>query len=118
MGERLPRRLVSASLFLLQVVALPVLRLVPNIAGVFCFVVLFGAGFGAITPARAALIADCYGSEYYASINSVASLFVTGARAIAPVGAGVISDLFGAYPPVFWVLAGFSVVATGVILLM
>src|SRR5262249_9534251 len=45
LGERLPRRLVSALLFLLQAVALPVLLLVPNIFGVFCFVALFGAGF-------------------------------------------------------------------------
>jgi MFS family permease len=117
LGERLPRRLVSALLFLLQAVALPVLLLVPNTFGVFCFIALFGAGFGAITPARAALIADYYGSEHYASISSVSALFVTGARAIAPVGAGMIYDLLGTYPRVFWVLTGLSVVATGVILL-
>jgi MFS family permease len=118
LGERLPRRLVTASLFLLQAIALPVLLLVPNIVGLFCFVALFGAGFGAITPARAVLIADHYGSAHYASINSVSGLLVTGARAIAPVGAGIIFDLLGAYPPVFWVLAGLSVVATGAILLV
>jgi MFS family permease len=117
LGEHLPRRLVSATLFLLQAVALPVLLLVPNIVGVFCFVALFGAGFGAITPARAALIADYYGSTHYARINSVSGLFVTGARAIAPVGAGIMYDLLGTYPPVFWILVGISIAATGAILL-
>ena len=118
LGERLPRHLVTAMLFLLQGAALPVLLLMPGIAGVFCFVVLFGAGFGAITPARAALVADHYGSAYYARINSVLGLFVTGARGIAPVGAGIMYDLLGTYPPIFWVLAGLSVVAAGAILLI
>ncbi len=118
LGERLSRHLVIALLFLLQAAALPVLLLVQGTVGVFCFVVLFGASFGAITPARAALVADHYGSTHYARINSVLGLFSTGARAIAPVGVGIIYDLLGAYPPIFWVLAGLSVLAAGAILLV
>src|SRR5579884_1354105 len=118
LGEHLPRRLVAALLFLLQAVALPLLLLVPTVVGVFCFVAFFGAGFGAITPARAALIADHYGSEYYARINSVVGLFVTGARAVAPVAAGMMYDLLRTYPPIFWVLTGLSGLAGGVILLV
>jgi MFS family permease len=98
LGEHLPRRLVAALLFLLQATALLVLLLVPNTVGVLGFVVLFGAGFGAITPARAALVADHYGSAHYAKISSVLGLFVTGARAIAPVGAGIMYDLLGSCP--------------------
>jgi MFS family permease len=118
LGERFSRRLVVAFLFLLQAAALPVLLLVPNHIGVLSFVVLFGAGFGAITPARAALVADHYGSTHYARINSVLGLFVTGARAVAPVGAGILYDLLGTYPPIFWVLAGLSALAAGAILLI
>lgn len=118
LGEHLPRRLVAALLFLLQAVALPILLLVPDVVGVFCFIALFGVGFGAITPARAALIADHYGSEYYARINSVGGLFVMGARAVAPVGAGILYDLLGTYPPIFWALTGLSVLAVGAILLV
>ena len=118
LGERLSRRLVIALLFLLQAAALPVLLLVQSVVGVFCFVVLFGAGFGAITPARAALVADHYGSTHYASINSVLGLFITGARAIAPVGVGIMYDLLGAYSPIFWALAAISVLAAGAILLV
>jgi MFS family permease len=118
LGEHLPRRLVAALLFLLQAVALPVLLLMPNMVGVFSFVVLFGAGFGAVTPARAALIADHYGPGHYARINSVLGLFVTGARAIAPVSAGIMYDLLGSYLPIFWVLAGLSALAGGAILLV
>lgn len=118
LGERLSRHQVTAILFLLQAVALLVLLLVSNSVGVFCFVVLFGAGFGAITPARAALVADHYGSTHYARINSVLGLFITGARAIAPVGAGIMYDLLGTYSPIFWILAGVSVLAAGAILLV
>lgn len=118
LGERFSRRFVTALLFLLQAVALPVLLLIPNVVGVCGFVVLFGAGFGAITPARAALVADHYGSTHYAKINSVLGLFVTGARAIAPAGAGILHDALGSYPPIFWMLTGFSVLAAGAILLV
>ncbi|HEX8035582.1 MAG TPA: MFS transporter, partial [Ktedonobacterales bacterium] len=118
LGEFIPRRLVTAMLFLLQAVALPALLLIPGVAGVLCFVALFGAGFGAVTPARAALVADHYGSTYYARINSVLGLFVTGARAVAPVGAGIMYDLLGSYPPILWALGGISLLAAGTILLV
>lgn len=116
--ERYSRRLVIALLFLLQTISLPVLLLLPGLVGVFAFVALFGASFGAITPARAALVADHYGSTHYARINSVLGLFVTGSRAIAPVGAGILYDLLGTYPPIFWLLAGISLLAVGAILLV
>jgi len=118
LGERISRRLVTALLFLLQASALLALLLIPGIIGVGCFVVLFGAGFGAITPARAALVADRYGSVSYARISSVLGLFVTGARALAPVGAGIMYDLLGTYLPIFWILTGVSVLAVGAILLV
>ncbi|MBO0779488.1 MAG: MFS transporter [Ktedonobacteraceae bacterium] len=118
LGERLSRHLVIAILFLLQVVSLVAILLVPTVVGVLCFVVLFGAGFGAIAPARAAVVADHYGSTHYARINSVLGLFITGARAIAPGGAGIMYDFLGTYPPIFWALAGSSILATGAILLV
>lgn len=118
LGERVSRRLVTALLFVLQAISLPVLLLAPGVGGVFGFVALFGASFGAITPARAALVADHYGSKHYAKINSVLGLFITGARAIAPVGAGLFYDLLGGYSLIFWALAGLSALAAGAILLV
>lgn len=117
LGERVARHRVVALLFALQASALLALLLLPGLAGVFCFVVLFGAGFGAITPARAALIADRYGSSYYARISSVLGLFVTGARALAPVAAGLLYDHLKTYPPIFWLLLVISLLASGIILL-
>jgi MFS family permease len=118
LGERFSRRLVTALLFVLQALSLPILLLLPGVPGVFGFVALFGASFGAITPARAALVADHYGSKHYAKINSMLGLFITGARAIAPVGAGIFYDLLGSYSLIFWALAGLSALAAAAILLV
>jgi MFS family permease len=111
LGDLLPRSLVAALLFLLQAAALAALLLVPGRAGVFAFVLLFGAGFGAITPARAALVADFYGAAHYGSISGLLSLFVTGARALGPVLAGAGYDLGGSYAPVLWTLLVVSALA-------
>jgi MFS family permease len=75
---------------------------------VFGFVALFGAGFGAITPARAALIAEYYGPASYGSINGVLALFLTFAGALAPLGAAWGHDLMGGYEPVLWILVATS----------
>jgi MFS family permease len=59
-------------------------------AAVWLFVALFGAGFGAITPARAALIAELYGPAHYGRISGVLALVLAIARASAPVGASLV----------------------------
>src|SRR5690606_20392378 len=52
LGGRWPRGAVTASIFGLSAVALAVLLTTRSAPGVWVFVALFGAGFGAITPAR------------------------------------------------------------------
>jgi MFS family permease len=117
LGDRVPRGLVTAFIFLLQTLSLLVLLLAGSTAGVIAFVVLFGAGFGAVTPARAALVAEYYGPRHYGRISGVLSLLLTGARAAAPVGAAVVYDLVGAYTVVLWTLVVVSAVSVGAILL-
>jgi cyanate permease len=117
LGDRVPRSIVAAGIFGLQTVALIVLLLVPATAGVAAFVVLFGAGFGAVTPARAALVAEYYGPAHYGSITGMLALFLTGARAAAPVGAGLIYDLAGGYAIVLWGLVAFSAISVVAVLL-
>jgi MFS family permease len=116
LGGRIPRRFVAAGIFLFQTVGLIVLVTVQSTAGVIIFVVLFGIGFGAITPARAALVAEMYGPREYGTISGILALFVTGARAIAPVSVGLLYTFFGRYEPVFWMLIALSTLATGAIL--
>ena len=112
LGGRIPRHYVTALIFSLQVAALLALILVPGKTGVFLFVVLFGAGFGAITPARAALVADLFGTANYGTISGVLAFYITIARGIAPVAAGVLLGLAGSYTPVLWTTVAVSAVAT------
>ena len=111
LGSRVPRQWVAALIFVLQTAGLLVLAEVDSTVGVIIFVVLFGAGFGAITPARAALVADLYGPTHYGSINGVLAMCVTGARAVAPVGAGLLVTWLDSYQPLLWGLIVLSALA-------
>ena len=116
LGDRFPRQQVTACLFLVQTLALFVLLLAHGVVGVYAFVVLFGMGFGAMTPARAALVADLYGPTHYGQINGVLALFVTASRALAPVSTGTLYDWAGHYDPALWGLLVASAVATVAVL--
>jgi MFS family permease len=104
LAEHLPRRFLTAFIFLLQSLSLVALLLIPNIAGVFIFMGLFGAGFGAVTPLRAGLTAELYGATYYGRIASIMGLFITAARGLGPVGAGLVFDFLGNYTLLLWLL--------------
>lgn len=116
LGGRIPRRYVTAAIFLCQAVALIVLVSIRSALGVAVFVALFGIGFGAIIPAQGAMIAEMYGAKHYGSISGVLAFFVTGASALAPVGAGILYTFFGRYEPVFWILIVLSALGMGAIL--
>ena len=90
LGSRWARPMVTASIFGLQAVACAVLLASRQTAAVWLFVALFGAGFGAITPARAALVAELYGPVHYGRISGVLALVLALARAAAPVGASLV----------------------------
>ncbi|MEO8715879.1 MAG: MFS transporter, partial [Acetobacteraceae bacterium] len=118
LGGKIPRRYVTASIFLLQALALVALVTLHSTLAVVIFVILFGTGFGAITPARASLVAELYGRKEYGTISGTMMLFVTGARSLAPVSAGILYTAFGRYEPVFWILVAISLLAVGAVLLI
>jgi MFS family permease len=105
LGERYPRRLVTAGLMALQIGALAVLALTPTTVGVLVYVALFGAGSGTMTIMRAALLAERYGPANYGSISGAQSAILTGARTLAPLAAGMLAAVSG-YPALLWALAG------------
>ncbi|MDQ4099013.1 MAG: MFS transporter, partial [Chloroflexota bacterium] len=116
LGGVVPRQVVTALIFALEAAAIVVLIGADTWAEVMLFVILFGAGFGAITPARAALVADMYGATAYGTISGVLGAFITGARALAPVGASVLVAWWGSYTPVLWFLAALATVAALLVL--
>jgi predicted MFS family arabinose efflux permease len=111
LGDWLPRGGITAGLFAIQALALVVLLVVPGTVGISVFVVLFGAVFGAITPARAALLAEYYGSAHFGSINGVLGFALYSARGVAPVSAGIVTQLTGSYQTAFGGLAVLAALA-------
>jgi cyanate permease len=101
---RVSLRSLSVVVLAIQPVALMVLLLVPEIAGVIAFIVLFGAAKGCLTLVRPAFVADLYGPAHYASIAGVLAFAVTLAQATAPLGAGASYDAIGRYDPILWAL--------------
>ena len=112
LGGRWPRAAVTASIFALQALACLILLWSRATLVVWMFVILFGAGFGAITPARAALVAERYGSAHYGRIAGALAVAVSLARAGAPVGASWLYALGGGrthgYDAVIGILAVLS----------
>jgi predicted MFS family arabinose efflux permease len=90
LGDRWPRGAVTASIFALQAAAVVVLLTSRGTVGVWTFVALFGAGFGAITPARAALVGELVEPSAYGRVSGTLALIISLARAGAPVGASVL----------------------------
>ncbi|CAN5837061.1 MFS transporter [soil metagenome] len=111
LGDFLPRYMVPALIFLTQAVGLLVLASSESRAGIWIFVLLFGIGFGAITPARASLVADLYGVAAFASISGVLALIVTLSRAGGPIGASLIDSLSDGDRLLLLVLAAMSAAA-------
>jgi len=118
LGGRVPRRFVAGGIFVMQALGIVALVLTGTTTGVVAFVILFGIGFGAITPARAALVAELYGRANYGAISGMLAFFVTGARALAPVSIGLLYGFFGRYEPVFWIVIVVALLATGAIVLV
>jgi MFS family permease len=90
LGSRWPRSVVTAAIFVLSGLGCFVLLAVHDTLAVWAFVALFGAGFGAISPARAALLAEHYGHAHYGRIAGVQALVVAFTKSVAPVGMSLV----------------------------
>jgi sugar phosphate permease len=116
LGGMLPRHVVTALIFGLEAAAIAVLAVADTRAEVIAFVVLFGSGFGAITPARAALVADVYGSRSFGTIAGVLAMLVTTARGAGPILASVLIGWWGGPTGMLWVMTSFCIVGAVAIL--
>jgi MFS family permease len=98
LGGRWSRAGVTASIFGLSSLAFFTLMASHAALAVWVFVALFGAGFGAITPARAALVAEQFGAASFAEISGVLALVLSLMRAVGPVGASFVYESTHALP--------------------
>ncbi|MFN8635174.1 MAG: MFS transporter [Chloroflexota bacterium] len=118
LGDRVSLRWLTAIVMAMQPVSLVLLLVIPGAAGLWVFIVVFGASRGIMSLLRPLFVADLYGRERFASISGALAAFVTAATAVAPLGAGLVYDLMRSYDPLFWSFVLLSAVAAGVVLLV
>jgi sugar phosphate permease len=117
-GDRLSLRALTAIVLAMQPISLVVLLVFSGPAGLWTFIVVFGASRGIMSLLRPLFVANLYGRERFASISGALAAFVTVATAIAPLGAGVAYELMGSYDPLFWSFVLLSALSVGVVLLV
>ncbi|MBK8138725.1 MAG: MFS transporter [Chloroflexi bacterium] len=116
LGARISRHVIAAMLFALQAIGLLALNLFGGDAGVWIFIVLYGAGFGAITPARAQLVAETFGAENYGTVSGRMTQIGALVRAAAPVAISVIFGIFSSYTFGIYLLAAVTLIGAFTIL--
>ena len=109
---RLGARWMVASVFLGQALGLVQLPFITLIGTALPFIVIMGASNGMSMLSRATSLAQIFGPRHYGAISGAVALGANGARAIGPVGASLLLLGLGAYPAVFWALAGSLVLAS------
>ena len=109
---RLGPRWMVASVFFGQAVGMGQLPLITLIGTALPFIIVMGASNGMSTLSRATSLAQIFGARHYGAISGAVALGANGARAIGPVGASLLLLGLGAYPSVFWLLAGSLVLAS------
>lgn len=97
LSERLHLANLTALVFLVHAAGIAALTWSSSMLGVLTFVLLYGASNGAMTMARALLVADVFGTARYGSVNGWIALFVAVGLAAAPWLAGVGRSITGSY---------------------
>jgi sugar phosphate permease len=97
LSERLSLFGLSAIFSALHGVGILALLILPGTLGPWAFAASFGLANGSMSLAKAALIADVYGSSSYGSISGNLTTFTAITSMIAPLGVGLLHDATGNY---------------------
>jgi cyanate permease len=117
LGDRYSPTLITAGMFLTQGLGVLALLGARSSPFVWVFLLLFAAGYGAVTPARAALVAEFYGAAHYGTISGALTLAVILLSAASPVTVGWLRDMLGSYDLVFVGLTACTLLSVVMILL-
>lgn len=86
--------------------------------GLYLYAILLGSSFGVSFSAMMVLPANYYGVKAYPSVVSTVMAVGTVAGAAGASLAGVVFDHFGSYTPAFYFVAGMSLLAAILLVLM
>jgi len=84
-----------AGTFAIEAIGVAVLAASPTLAGVIVYVCTFGAGYGATSPLRGALMAQRFGRRAYGAILAAQGVPVGIVAALGPVITGRLIDAIG-----------------------
>jgi MFS family permease len=113
---RLSAKRVAALSLTIIVIAYLALIISQSYFAILLFVVLFGAGHGAMTLARPSIIANYYGTREYGKINSTMSFLTSFAGTAGPIVAGAMHDSFGNYQYLLYLVLALGIVAVFTVL--
>jgi len=107
---------VAAAMVGGQALGVAALLLLPGPVGTVVFVLLFGAGFGVMTIARAALLGAYVPTVVFAEVSGRQALATNAGRVVAPAAAGGLINTAG-YPATFTTVAA-CCLAAGALLMV
>ncbi len=116
LSGRVSSKRLTMVLCCIQALAIASLLVLPPSVGLIGYAVCFGVGHGVMTPLRATLIADTFGTGNFGSIAGQMALVTTVARAAAPVAVGIAIVSWGGYSVVLLVVCAASLLAAVVLL--
>lgn len=111
LAGRLTLSAITVGVFVGRAAALLALLLLPGTLGMWTFAALFGAANGASTLARAALVAELYGSAHYGSVSGLMTTLIAVTQTVSPLGVGALHDLSGGYALSLWLMVVTSLLA-------
>lgn len=104
LGERIAPGWISVFIFLAQSTGFLILATGQGDWAVIVFLILFSAGYGAISPLNAALIADLFGVRHYGIISGVISMVTDATTAVVLTLLALLRDRWGSYTRLIWIL--------------
>ncbi|MDR3720159.1 MAG: MFS transporter [Candidatus Acidoferrales bacterium] len=117
-ADRIEPRLIWAVASVVFAVGMFLALHASGAAGLYLYAVLLGSSFGVCFSAMMVLPANYYGVKGYPPVISFMMVIGTTAGALGARIAGMVFDRIHSYTPVFYCVAGLSVLAAIVLLLM
>jgi MFS family permease len=105
LGDRLEKRLISATCMVGHTLALVILLFSPSLALIVVGALVHGLAWGTRGPLMMAMRADYFGRRAFATIEGFAAIVTTAGLFVGPLLVGFIADQVGDYRPGFAVLS-------------
>jgi MFS family permease len=109
--EKVDAAIITAAVLCFLAASLLALMLASSLAIVYLYVLLFGLGFGAVTPLRAAMMLDRFSVHSYGRVLGMQGAILAVAAAAGPFFAGALRDATGGYETAFAMMVIFYLIA-------